>query len=187
MDTSKTLQQLDEKQSSPPQVKQPVKVKLSSIVHRINDENDSNLKLTPSSRDNDSKYKSNDKSSPLKRKLSPSIQSSIHSNNNKTPIKTREDLIKIQNTQRGSQQRNKRMFGLLVGTLQQFKNDDSERSTTDNAQHRREVEKKIEIKKAENNKKITEEKNKLDEAKRKSFKLIEIQKKKTETTEQVIN
>jgi hypothetical protein len=46
------------------------------------------------------------------------------------PIKSKEDLIKLQNKFSGSEQRNKRIFGHILGTLRQFKSDDKERSST---------------------------------------------------------
>ena len=46
------------------------------------------------------------------------------------PIKSKEELIKIQNKFTGSEQRNKRIIGVILGTLRQFKNDDKERSST---------------------------------------------------------
>lgn len=58
----------------------------------------------------------------------PAIQSSVLPISKN--IKTREDLIKLQTKFNGSEQRNRRMIGLLVGTLKEFKSDDKERSST---------------------------------------------------------
>ena len=89
------------------------------------------------------------------------------------PIKNKEDLIKLQN--KGvSQQRNKRIFGHLLGTLSQFKTDDKVRSSTTQAIHRKELEKKIEIQKVEEKKKHSDEKKKLEEEKYKTQKNVEI-------------
>jgi len=90
------------------------------------------------------------------------------------PIKSKEELIKLQNKYKGSEQRNKRIIGHILGTLRQFKNDDTERSTTSQAIHRKELEKKIEIKKVEDIKRIVEEKRKLEEEKYKEQQRIEI-------------
>lgn len=91
------------------------------------------------------------------------VKSSVVSSN--MPIKSKEDLIKIQNKFTGSEQRNKRIIGVILGTLRQFKNEDKERSNTTQAINRKELEKKIEIKKFEEKKKIIEEKKKLEEEK----------------------
>lgn len=89
------------------------------------------------------------------------VKSSVVASN--MPIKRREDLIKIQNKFNGAEQRNKRIVGVILGTLRQFKNEDTERSATTQAINRKELEKKIEIKKIEEKKKILEEKKKLEE------------------------
>jgi len=91
------------------------------------------------------------------------VKSSVVSSN--MPIKSKEDLIKIQNKFTGSEQRNKRIIGVILGTLRQFKNEDKERSNTTQAINRKELEKKIEIKKVEEKKRIIEEKKKLEDEK----------------------
>lgn len=103
--------------------------------------------------------------------IKPTIKSSVVSS--AMPIKNKEDLIKLQN--KGvSQQRNKRIFGHLLGTLSQFKTDDKVRSSTTQAIHRKELEKKIEIQKVEEKKKHSDEKKKLEEEKYKTQKNVEI-------------
>lgn len=101
----------------------------------------------------------------------PTIKSSVVSS--AMPIKTKEDLIKIQN-KGANVQRNKRLFGHLLGTLSQFKNDDKIRSSTTSAIHRKELEKKIEIQKIEEKIRHTEEKKKLEEDKNREQQNIEI-------------
>lgn len=104
--------------------------------------------------------------------LKPTIKSSVVSSN--MPIKSKEELIKLQNKYTGSEQRNKRIFGHLLGTLSQFKNDDKVRSSTVQAIHRKELEKKIELQKIEEKKKVVEEKRKLEDEKHREQKNIEI-------------
>jgi len=101
----------------------------------------------------------------------PTIKSSVVSSS--MPIQSKDDLIKLQN--RGaSVQRNKRLFGHLLGTLSQFKSDDKVRSSTTQAIHRKELEKKIEVQKVEEKERDTEEKKKLEEEKSKRQQNIEI-------------
>ncbi len=56
------------------------------------------------------------------------LQSSVISK--QTVIKTKDDLIKLQNKGDHSEQRNKRFFGMMLGTLQKFKTEDKVRSET---------------------------------------------------------
>lgn len=109
------------------------------------------------------------------------LQSSVVSSN--MPIKSKEDLIKLQNKHNGSEQRNKRIFGVLLGTLKQFKSDDTERSSTSQAIHRKELEKKIEIKKVDDLAKIIDEKRRLVEEKNKQLRNIEIVEEKIKLTQ----
>lgn len=98
------------------------------------------------------------------------------------PIKTKEDLIKIQN--KGvNVQRNKRIFGHLLGTLSQFKNDDKVRSSTTQAIHRKELEAKIEINKAEEIKRLTEEKKKLEKDRVRHSQIVELLESKMRITQ----
>lgn len=102
----------------------------------------------------------------------PSVKSSIVSSAPQ-PIKSKEDLIRLQN--KGiNVQRNKRIFGHLLGTLTQFKTDDKVRSSTTQAIHRKELEKKIEIQKIEDKKKFIEDKKRLEEEKLREQKNVEI-------------
>ena len=101
------------------------------------------------------------------------------------PIKRREDLIRIQNKFTGAEQRNKRIVGVILGTLRQFKSDDTERSNTTQAINRKELEKKIEIKKIEEKTKIIEEKKKLEEEKSLALNRIKILEEKILLTKEV--
>jgi len=89
------------------------------------------------------------------------------------PIKSKEDLIKLQNKGMNVQ-RNKRIFGHLLGTLTQFKTDDKVRSSTSQAIHRKELEKKIEIQKIEDKIKLAQDKKKLEEEKIREKQNVEI-------------
>jgi pinin len=109
------------------------------------------------------------------------LQSSVVSSN--MPIKSKEDLIKLQNKHNGSEQRNKRIFGVLLGTLKQFKSDDTERSATSQAKQRKELEKKIEVKKVDELAKILNEKRRLVEEKNKQLRNIEIIEEKIKLTQ----
>lgn len=101
----------------------------------------------------------------------PTIKSSVVSSI--MPIKTKEDLIKIQN-KGANVQRNKRLFGHLLGTLSRFKSDDQLRSSTTQAIHRKELEAKIEINKVEEIKRLSADKKRLEEEKQKQQETIEI-------------
>ena len=114
----------------------------------------------------------------------PSIQSSVVTKSINV-IKSKEDLIKIQNKDTGSQQRNKRILGVILGTLKQFKTDDRQRSNTEQAQQRKELEKKIEVKKLEEKQKMIDEKKKLENEKSKNIRNIEILETKIHLTESV--
>jgi len=116
----------------------------------------------------------NDSEHPEKQlEYSPTLKSSVVSSHAVAPIKTKEDLIKLQN-KGANEQRNKRIFGHLLGTLSHFKTDDKERSSTTKAIHRKELEKKIEIQKIEDKKKYNEEKKKLEELKQIEQQNVEI-------------
>lgn len=65
----------------------------------------------------------------MQRSNNQAIRSSVSSISSKN-IKSREELIQIQTKFNGSEQRNRRIIGLLVGTLREFKSDDTERSST---------------------------------------------------------
>lgn len=148
----------------------------SLLKRKNNDRSDYSNKR--SSRDH---YKSNDPESDDDTLKKPTIQSSVVSSN--MPIKSKEDLIKIQNKYNGAQQRNKRILGVILGTLKEFKSDDKERSSTSQAIHRKELEKKIEIKKVEEKNKIIEDKKKLEQEKYRQLRNIEIVEQKIKLTE----
>ena len=93
-------------------------------------------------------------------------------------------MIKLQNKFSGSEQRNKRIFGVILGTLRQFKSEDKERSNSAQAISRKELEKKIEIQKIEEKNRILEEKRKLEIEKRKTIKNIEMIEQKMELTKE---
>jgi len=112
----------------------------------------------------------------------PSMQSSVVSST--MPIKTKEDLIKLQNKDSNSQLRNKRMLGFILGTLKDFRADDKQRSSTQQAQQRKELEEKIEIKKVEERQRMIDEKKRLEDEKYRETRNIEIVEKKIELTEQ---
>ncbi|CAF0829388.1 unnamed protein product [Brachionus calyciflorus] len=112
----------------------------------------------------------------------PTLQSSVVTKSINV-IKSKEDLIKIQNKDTGSQQRNKRMLGFILGTLKQFKTEDREHSNTEQAQHRKELERKIEVKKQEEKLKMVEEKKQLEIEKNKKLRSIEIIETKIHLTE----
>ena len=116
-------------------------------------------------------------------KSKPAVRSSVSSISKN--IKTREDLIKLQTKFNGSEQRNRRMIGLLVGTLLEFKSDDKERSSTKQALDRKELEKKIEVKKVEENQKIVEEKKKLELERTRNLRNIKLIEKKIDLTDSV--
>ncbi|RNA29184.1 Pinin [Brachionus plicatilis] len=102
-----------------------------------------------------------------------SLQSSVV-NQSVNVIKSKEELIKIQNKDSRSHQRNKRILGVILGTLKKFKCEESEQANTEKVQHRKEIEEKIEIKKIEEKRKMIEEKQKLEIEKSKNLKKIEI-------------
>ncbi len=60
--------------------------------------------------------------------LKHALQSSVISK--QTVIKSKDDLIKLQNKDTGSEKRNKRIFGMILGTLQKFKTEDKLKSET---------------------------------------------------------
>ncbi|KAG1662942.1 Pinin [Nymphon striatum] len=72
----------------------------------------------------------------------PSVQSSVISNPNKLLIKTRRDsLIELKNDKK-VMDRNRRMFGLLLGTLQKFQSEQTQQK--DKERKRQEIENKLE-------------------------------------------
>jgi len=149
-----------------------------------NDNNDKSSSRRPLNETNSRKRSSNhlDEDSDEEPRKRPSIQSSVVSST--MPIKTKEDLIKLQNKDSNSQLRNKRMLGFILGTLKDFRADDKQRSSTQQAQQRKELEEKIEIKKIEERQRMIEEKKRLEDEKYRETRNIEIVEKKIELTEQ---
>lgn len=80
----------------------------------------------------------------------------------------------VQNSDSKSRQRNKRFLGVILGTLKKFKCEDNQLANTEKAQLRKELEEKIEIKKIEEKRKMIEEKQILENEKKRNLKSIEI-------------
>lgn len=114
-----------------------------------------------------------------------SLQSSIV-NQSANIIKSKEELIKIQNKDSCSEQRNKRFLGVILGTLKKFKSEDCLQANSEKAQHRKEIEEKIEIKKNEEKRKMIEEKQKIEDEKCKNIQKIELIEEKIHLMECVI-
>ncbi|KAG1681060.1 Pinin [Nymphon striatum] len=91
----------------------------------------------------------------------PSVQSSVISNPNKLLIKTRRDsLIELKNDKK-VMDRNRRMFGLLLGTLQKFQSEQTQqkdKGTVESSNIETKYEKKVQERKRQ------EIENKLEEA-----------------------
>jgi len=112
------------------------------------------------------------------------LQSSVVSK--QTIIKSKEDLIKLQNKGGDkSEQRNKRMFGMLLGTLQQFKNDDCVKSESSQAKQRKEIEKKIEENREEEKSKLKQERIELVRQRRRHESRIRLTEAKIRITEEL--
>ncbi|XP_048737196.1 pinin-like [Ostrea edulis] len=91
----------------------------------------------------------------------PAVQSSVgHVSISKTP-RSRRESIDVQSTDKKGSARNKRMFGLLLGTLQKFKTEAKE--TEDRETQRKEIEKKLDEKFKQEKEEIIKERRQLFE------------------------
>ncbi|XP_063957417.1 pinin-like [Lytechinus pictus] len=89
----------------------------------------------------------------------PLVQSSVVTTLTTVTQKTRQQTIKEVQKDKKSVDRNKRMFGHLLGTLQKFR--DESDSKTDKDKRRKEIEKKLEEKAVEEKKAVAEERKLL--------------------------
>lgn len=88
--------------------------------------------------------------------------------------KSRDDAIQEQSKDREGTARNRRMFSLLMGTLNQFREDEKKKERQE--RKRKDVEKKLEEKQKEETEKMKKEKQQLFQAKKQQqFKLRQLE------------